>query len=576
MSHLRLIALAAVAGLLALAPPAAAELGLSDPHTTITGLGDSGWSPYVQPVGDVNGDGAEDLLVQPEEGVSPCPSPAYVVLGSPTGAVLDLQHLGDRGITITGLDTCASFWGAVALGDVNGDGRDDIGLSTRSPRVMFGRPGGTTVDASDLGTGGLTFAGDHVRIDRIAHVGDVNGDGRADVGLSGVYGEGDGRLGVTGVVFGRPLGGAVDVGSTSTPGLLIGDPATASGATIRGVGDVNRDGKADVLATFSEEHALVLGRAAPGVVDVSQPGAAIRVGDDRLSADFGIRALEDVDGDRGAELTSELAYTPIRLFPSSNTAPYYDLRESAPHTDISASLGFVGPATWVGDVGGDGARDMLVRALYPIRTGPWMTADVGATPFTYLVTDLRPRSIDLRLTKSGVRRLALEDGLSPVLVALRFRGRIGRQAVVDRGDVITIQEFVEKPDPPADTTPPVLDDVGFDRAEISRDCTTRFGVDCPEPATSALRFTASEPTYVDMTLRRGSTVVTTMRGTVFGGELVGHPLPPVEWTLSAIKTGGWGGDIVDRLPAGTYTATLKPTDLAGITGETKTATIEVR
>lgn len=286
MRTLLLLALAVGGAVLSLAPPAVGAPALSVPHTTILDpAGSTDRAGTVTPVGDVDGDGHEDMLVQRVLGEteSDCHSEAYVVLGAASGAELRLGALGARGITITDLPRCVPPWGVVALGDVNGDGKDDVGLGGDSqtnvrPVVIFGRAGGSSVSYLAPGSGGITFsmASDGaVRPTGIAAVGDVNGDGKADVGLGGGYGQPGAWRAVAGVVFGRAGGGTLSLGDPSTGGLLIGDPASATsptaGAVVLGAGDVNHDGRADLITSVGGVR-VVYGRAASGFIDTRAPG----------------------------------------------------------------------------------------------------------------------------------------------------------------------------------------------------------------------------------------------------------------------------------------------------------------
>ncbi len=157
----------------------------------------------VSSVGDVNGDGFDDLLIgafaadgannELDNGAS------YVVFGSDSlPSTLDLLTLGQAGITITGSDTF-DFSGRTvsSAGDVNGDGFDDIligashadgstnakAYSGESYLIFGGILLPTTIDLSGLGALGLTIFGANEYDGRglsISNAGDANGDGFDD------------------------------------------------------------------------------------------------------------------------------------------------------------------------------------------------------------------------------------------------------------------------------------------------------------------------------------------------------------------------------------------------------------
>ncbi len=69
------------------------------------------------------------------------------------------------------------------VGDVNGDGLDDIALGGGKTWVVFGRRGAGTIDVDHLGSRGLTITGTKggLRGYAVAGAGDLDRDGRADV-----------------------------------------------------------------------------------------------------------------------------------------------------------------------------------------------------------------------------------------------------------------------------------------------------------------------------------------------------------------------------------------------------------
>ncbi len=76
----------------------------------------------------------------------------------------------------------------------------------------------------------------------VAGAGDVNGDGRADVIVSA-----PGGVPSAYVVFGRAAGGVIPLGSLGVGGFQI---VGGSGVAVAGAGDVNGDGRSDVIVGF--------------------------------------------------------------------------------------------------------------------------------------------------------------------------------------------------------------------------------------------------------------------------------------------------------------------------------------
>jgi len=214
----------------------------------------------VARAGDVNGDGRGDLIVG-----APKADPrgrrdagsAYVVFGPFPRGRLPLGTLGDRGFRIDGAVALvnSSFvnWvtdGTGALvagaGDVNGDGLADLLVTGRRPSlqtaafVVFGKHDSAPVDLAALGDGGFALADDGIR--GAFALGDVNADGLADIGI-GTSIEGDEAGGALRVVLGRR-----DPAAPTTGFLVRGaNDDLQLGAAAAAAGDVNDDGVGDLL-----------------------------------------------------------------------------------------------------------------------------------------------------------------------------------------------------------------------------------------------------------------------------------------------------------------------------------------
>ncbi|MEL6379914.1 MAG: choice-of-anchor Q domain-containing protein [Pseudomonadota bacterium] len=182
----------------------------------------------VANAGDVNGDGVDDIIIG-ATGADLNGSgsgAAYVVFGTSEGfdATIDLGGLdGDDGFVIAGLSAGDSLGGSVSgLGDVNGDGLDDllIGASgvdapgasnSGAAYVVYGSSEGfaASFDLAALdGMSGFTLAGvdagDGAGV-RVAAAGDVNGDGVNDILVGAPDGDPNGRSGAgeSYIIFGQ-------------------------------------------------------------------------------------------------------------------------------------------------------------------------------------------------------------------------------------------------------------------------------------------------------------------------------------------------------------------------------------
>lgn len=244
----------------------------------------------VDRAGDVNGDGNEDLLVAAGVGA------VRVIYGPTNGfnGVVDGQRLdGISGFIINNDAQNDSL--VAGLGDINGDGLDDIGVaSLTGTRVIFGSASGfsSVFDVTNLnGTNGFVF--DSAATD-IKRAGDVNNDGLADfiVGNANASPNGLTGAGVSYVIFGSSNGFSANLAPTALNGsngfAVIGKSAEdRTGAYVSGAGDFNNDGFGDLLIGAPNQTAD--NKAEAGV-------AYFVLGAANLPAVF---SLADIDGGNG-------------------------------------------------------------------------------------------------------------------------------------------------------------------------------------------------------------------------------------------------------------------------------------
>jgi hypothetical protein len=279
--------------------------------------------------------------------------------------VLPLSALdGTNGFRINGVTiNDQSGFDVTGIGDLNGDGLDDVaigaaradgtaGSDAGSTYVVFGRSGVPFPALLELGTlnGSTGFridgvaAGDNAGA-AIANAGDVNGDGRDDLIIGAPFADNTGTTsGSTYVVFGRAAGGFT--GAVLNLGTLDGstgfrlDGAGAghlSGDAVAGAGDINGDGRAD----------LVIGAQSASPNGDTSGASFVVFGRSGAGAFPATLALGTLNGTTGFRLDGAAA------FDASGVA-----------------------VSGAGDVNGDGVDDLLIGAR---RAAPGSGSNAGST-----------------------------------------------------------------------------------------------------------------------------------------------------------------------------------------------------
>lgn len=464
------------------------------PSRSITGLSVTGIPPVVdsgntrpQPLaggGDVNGDGQGDVLVG-----SPAEGPmgrreagaAYVVFGGGGRRQVDVRRVGSAGYRLEGASPTLPVElddhgpageragsSLATVGDVNGDGIGDLAVG--APRssaggrplagavhVVFGSRPGSGVDLGALGARGYRIdgasasglAGSHV-----AGAGDANGDGLADVVVSGKRG--------AWIAFGKRGTEPVNLQAPGTKALVIrpergknNEGTTVEDFPVSGAGDFNGDGLSDVVVgapdlTPRDRYRagaayVVFGRREAGEVLLDRlGGGGFRIdGEDSQGfAGTSVAAAGDVNGDGladvlvgapdlGADGSDESAdygaayvvlgrRVPVRvdLGPRRGRSVMRIVGDPA-EADAELGSGIAG----IGDVNGDGLDEVAIGA-------PGWDADCRRdTGATFVVRGRRvAASIRLQRSARGVYRLdgaARDAGLGQTLAPLFRKGQRG-------------------------------------------------------------------------------------------------------------------------------------------------------
>ncbi len=291
----------------------------------------SGWS--VEPAGDVDGDGLDDLLLGAfahDAGGIPDAGRTYLFFGSTlaaqSGAVdiadADVVFDGDEGWDWTG-------WAFASAGDVDGDDLDDLVFGAYgsnwtafdSGRVYVVYGSGVVAGSTyDLGTAPVRMAGE-AQYDMAGFAvdggGDVDGDGLDDLLIGARYHETPGvGAGKAYVVFADTITSAPAAWSLAAADVHLAAEAAGDqlGRDVTFAGDVDGDGLEDVLlgsayadgplGTDSGRGYLFFGSTLAGGGSFGVAGADVLFESEIAfqGVGIGVGAAGDVDGDGLADV----------------------------------------------------------------------------------------------------------------------------------------------------------------------------------------------------------------------------------------------------------------------------------
>jgi putative metal-binding protein/FG-GAP repeat protein len=382
------------------------NLPIANAEHTFFGASSNANLGFAVAAGDVNADGARDVIMGAPKADAPGQGGAgavYVFFGGD-------RLTGEKSVDLKTQHADLTFYGtrdggrlgvAVAVGDFNGDGREDVAYSAPREGERFDRPRAGIVyiffgtapitpgaEITERSVGAvMTILGPSVDsiAGRALAAGDINGDGRDDLIINTVSTEAFGRIGSGDVyvVFGGPSlvpDAMLDLGLPTNIDLKIQGPLAGDAfGDALGAADVNGDTVEDILigaptsqfipwVTVGRAYALFGRPFLRGtVVNLATDTADVTLAGPHVDAELGFSvAGGDMNGDAFAEwiVGAPGADRGGESYRILGRTTWSTLGVVGSLTQGAHAFDRAGSANVVGDVTGDGIGDLVMSAPF--------------------------------------------------------------------------------------------------------------------------------------------------------------------------------------------------------------------
>jgi hypothetical protein len=401
--------------------PPTIDLDTTSAGLTVYGADEEDNAGVSVAAGDINGDGTDDLIIgayRGDPGGRGAAGETYVIYGGPSlPSTIDLSSTS-AGLTVYGDDAYDWSGAAVAAGDINGDGTDDlvIGAHGADPGgrdwagesyAIYGGPSLPSTIDLDTTSADITVYGDDE--DDFSGVslaaGDVNGDGTDDLIIGAPFSQpvpsASDPPGKTHVVYGdSSLPSTIDLDATSADLTVYGhDGGDHFGASVA-AGDTDGDGIEDLIvgapradsgwrASAGATYLIYGGLSLPSTIELDATAADLTVYGEDEGDRSGLRvAAGDINGDGTEDLIIE-AGTAGREEPSGAWETYViyggprpsclwqDASQGTTMEMVDSTWTFRGPS-FVAQ--GSGVRAVSGFVLILARSDDWVVFGFGRCP----------------------------------------------------------------------------------------------------------------------------------------------------------------------------------------------------
>ncbi|MEN0065452.1 MAG: DUF4215 domain-containing protein [Myxococcota bacterium] len=275
---------------------------------------------------------------------------------------------GHRDNLITGEADGDFPFGLTNLGDLNGDGLDDLGIASGghdpygAAYILF-----DALEIGNLGEASIKISGTEFKsINGIYPIGDVNQDGSPDIALSGTWSFQQGDKAAV-FIFHSPIQASMTIEDAVATGT-VAEFNDVGRLQVRPVGDTNGDGSDDYLVIDSDLDTPGDGNGVAYLIQDHTPLSSDLLGDAASSFLGGVSdadTLGDVDGDglndiyiRSVVFSDSGSHHSIHGF----TAPFSNVETTdQAEMDLVPPSGYqINDARSGHDIDGDGSTDLVV------------------------------------------------------------------------------------------------------------------------------------------------------------------------------------------------------------------------